>query len=102
MDFCLKRYPGQICDLLENQSFYVQQLSWLVWLRTEREVGEDELSNGLKDLLDQSILLYQKETDGLSAYQMNFMKALADGAHTGFSTKATIDKYNNKGLTNVL
>lgn len=95
------KFAGQICDWVENQSFYVQQLSWLVWLRTEREVGEEELSNGLEDLLDQNILLYQKETDGLSAYQMNFLKALAGGAHTGFSTKATIDKYNLGSSANV-
>ncbi|MEI6679878.1 MAG: ATP-binding protein [Mariniphaga sp.] len=96
-----EKFAGQICDWVENQSFYVQQLSWLVWLRTEGEVGEEELSNGLEDLLDQSILLYQKETEGLSAYQMNFMKALADGVHTGFSTKATIDKYNLGSSANV-
>ncbi len=96
-----EEFAGQICDRVENQSFYVQQLSWLVWLRTEQEVGEVELLNGLKDLLDQGVLLYQKETDGLSAYQMNFMKALANGGHTGFSTKSIIDNYNLGSSANV-
>jgi hypothetical protein len=94
-------YAGQICDLVENQSFYVQQLSWLVWLRTEFEVGVEGLSNGLEDLLDQSIMFYQKETEGLSAYQMNFMKALAEGVRDGFSSKDTIDKYNLGSSANV-
>jgi hypothetical protein len=96
-----ENFAGKICDLVENQSFYVQQLSWLVWLRTEHEVGVEELSKGIEDLLDESIMLYQKETEGLSAYQMNFMKSLADGVHDGFSSKAIIDKYNLGSSANV-
>lgn len=94
-------FAGQICDWVENHSFYVQQLSWLVWLRTDSVVGRNDLLSGLEDLLNQNTMLYQKETEGLSAYQMNFLKAMAEGVNKEFSSKKIIDKYNLGSSSNI-
>ena len=47
----------------------------------------------MEDLLDQNNILFQSETENLSAYQMNFLKAIVDGIHTKFSSKEVISKY---------
>lgn len=84
----------EICRLVDNHSSYVQQLSWLLWIRTINTATTEQLSYALEDLLDQNNILFQSETENLSAYQMNFLKAIVDGIHTKFSSKEVISKYN--------
>jgi len=56
----------------------------------------------LEDLLDQNNILFQSETENLSAYQMNFLKAIVDGIHTKFSSKEVISKYNLGTSANIV
>ena len=84
----------EICRLVDNHSSYVQQLAWLLWIRTTDIATEEQLTHALEDLLDQNNILFQSETENLSAYQMNFLKAVIDGIHSKFSSKEIILKYN--------
>ena len=92
----------EICRLVDNHSSYVQQLSWLLWIRTINTATTEQLSYALEDLLDQNNILFQSETENLSAYQMNFLKAIVDGIHTKFSSKEVISKYNLGTSANIV
>lgn len=92
----------QICQLVENHSSYVQQLSWLLWIRTNDTANAQQLSAALEDLLDQNNILFQNEIESLSAYQMNFLKAISDGIDTKFSSKEIIQKYNLGTSANII
>lgn len=93
---------AQICHLVDNHSSYVQQLSWLLWIRTTDVATDELLTNALDDLLDQNNILFQSETENLSAYQMNFLKAVIDGVHSKFSSKEIIQKYNLGTSANIV
>ena len=85
---------NKICEMVENHSSYVQQLSWLVWSRTEKEATEIDFIDAQIDLLNQNSMLYHTYVDGLTALQLNFLHAIADGIHDQFSRKEIISKYN--------
>ncbi len=63
---------------------------------------EEQLTHALEDLLDQNNILFQSETENLSAYQMNFLKAVIDGIHSKFSSKEIILKYNLGTSANIV
>ena len=92
----------EICRLVDNHSSYVQQLAWLRWIRTTDIATEEQLTHALEDLLDQNNILFQSETENLSAYQMNFLKAVIDGIHSKFSSKEIILKYNLGTSANIV
>ena len=92
----------EICRLVDNHSSYVQQLAWLLWISTTDIATEEQLTHALEDLLDKNNILFQRETENLSAYQMNFLKAVIDGIHSKFSSKEIILKYNLGTSANIV
>ncbi len=84
----------QICQAVENHSSYVQQLSWMTWINTEGEVTKEGFELALRELVEQNSLLFEKQTENLSSYQLNFLKAIVSGVHQGFSTKKVLQEYN--------
>jgi uncharacterized protein len=82
-------------------SYYVQQFSHLIWQRTSDNASEDSFNASLDDLISQNAMLYQRETELLSDTQLNFMKALASGTESGFSTKDTMAKFKLGSSANV-
>lgn len=91
----------RIASTVKCHSYYVQQLSHLVWQRTSGTADENIFTLALDDLLAQNDMLYQRETELLSETQLNFMKALASGISNGFSNKEFIQKYKTGSSANV-
>ena len=87
-----KKQAGHIALLVENHPHYVQQLSQLCWLRTDKVLEDGVIEEALGSLVLQLGLLFQGLTESLSTTQVNFLKALLDGAKM-FSSKKTIEKY---------
>ncbi|RLD56339.1 MAG: ATPase [Bacteroidetes bacterium] len=87
-----KKQAGHIAVLVENHPHYVQQLSQLCWFRTDKVLEEDVIEEALESLVLQLSLLFQGITESLSTTQVNFLKALLDGAKM-FSSKKTLEKY---------
>lgn len=83
----------EICLTTECYSSYVQQLAWLVWLRTDGEASCDDLQQAINRLLDTCESLFIQQTESLSEYQMNFLRALTEGVHTSFTQQAVLKKY---------
>ena len=83
----------EICTVTDRYSSYVQQLAWLVWLKTQQVATESDVQYGIDRLLDACEPLFIQQTEDLSAYQMNFLHALVNGIHTGFTQSEILKTY---------
>lgn len=91
----------KICSTVKNQSSYVQQLAWNVMLNTTKKADEDALETAIEDLLNQNSLLFLQQIENLTAYQMNFLKAVAKGVHTDFTSREVLANYDLGSKSNV-
>ncbi len=88
-----ENYARKICQLTDRYSSYVQQLAWFVWLKCKGEVTDDDITFAINRLLDSQESLFIQQTESLSEYQMNFLHAIADGIHTGFTASSVLSNY---------
>ena len=93
----------EICQVTDRYSSYVQQLAWFVWLRVQDDSAatEEDLKYGIDRLLDACEPLFIQQTEDLSAYQMNFLHAITNGVHTGFTQTAILETYRLGTAANV-
>ena len=90
-----------ICSVTDRYSSYVQQLAWLVWLKAQNEATMADVQYAIGRLLDACEPLFIQQTEELSAYQMNFLHALANGVHTGFTQSSVLSGYRLGTAANV-
>ena len=83
----------KICRTVDFHSSYVQQLCWYVFLLSNAEVTDNDIDNGIEELIDQNTALFELRTENLTPVQMRFLKAVSDGISDGFSTAEVISKY---------
>lgn len=91
----------RICETVDNYSSYVQQLAWNVLAETESETTEQDFNNGIQALLAQCSGLFEQQIKGLSSYQLNFIRAICDGIHSDFGSKAVMDEYDLGSKSNI-
>ena len=91
----------QICDATENLSSYVQHLAWVVWYKSGKVVTDKDITAAIDDLLEQNKVFFQREIEQISELQQNFLRALANGVTTGFSSGKVIKKYRLESSANV-
>ena len=92
---------AKICELTENLSSYVQHLAWIVWYKSDKVVKNKDIDDAINDLLEQNKAFFQREVEQLSEFQLNFLKALANGVSSGFSRKEIIKKYRLESSANI-
>lgn len=94
---------AKICQLVDNYSSYVQQLSWLVFsLIDEGQVVTDEhLKQGVKDLLNSQEQLFMQQIEPLTAYQMNFLRCILSGHHDDFGETAVREEFQLGSVSNI-
>lgn len=83
----------KIVLLVNNHSWYVQQLAHFVWLSTEKEVTENNINNGIKDIINNNLPLYISECENLSVTQLNMLVAICKGEKQLSSIK-TMQEYS--------
>jgi len=91
----------KICDTVENHSSYVQQLAWNVWIKTNTSATNDDVDAAVIDLLNQNSMLYYRYIEGLSGFQINFLRAIADGKSSEFTRSETLRNYHLGTSANV-
>ncbi|MDO5570178.1 MAG: ATP-binding protein [Bacteroidales bacterium] len=96
-----KELAERVCLTVDNHSSYVQQLAWLLWIQTKKEATEQDFAGAYQDLIDQNSPLFEKQTENLSAYQMNFLRALVDGVNSEFTSAEILQKYQLGSSANV-
>lgn len=96
-----EEYVTQICDIVRNQSSYVQQLAWNVMLNTDTQVTDETIKQGVSDLLDQCTPLFMEQLNSLTTYQMNFLRAINAGQHDQWTSQEVMSKYNLGSKSNI-
>ena len=91
----------QIYAYVDGNSSYIQQLSWLVWAHTTNEVNEEILTDAQQDLLNQNHALFMEQMNGLTQYQIRFVRAVMDGKALEINRKETIDEYELGSSANI-
>lgn len=62
-------------------------------------ISNNVVSN--KVVVDQNTPLFEKQTESLTTYQMNFLRAIIDGVHSEFTTQEVLQKYQLGSSANV-
>jgi hypothetical protein len=89
-----------IVKIADNHPYYVQQLSQQVWLRTVVQCSDETVHQAHISLIEQLSLLFASITDGLTANQINFMKAMVAG-ETALSSTDVLSRYHLNTSSNV-
>lgn len=90
-----------ICEAVDNYSSYVQQLAWNVMAETDKEVTDQNIEEGISTLLQQCSSLFVQQTEGLTSYQLNYIRALCSGIHTGFGEKTVLERFPLGAKSNI-
>jgi hypothetical protein len=93
---------AQICTLVDHNSSYVQQLSWLTLLQTKQAATAQNVSEAYDELIAQCAPIFEPQIETLSASQINYLRALCDGTTTQLTSIETIRKYNLNTSANVV
>lgn len=72
-----------------------------MWTRTGKEATRQELEAAFQDIIDQNTPLFEKQTESLTSFQMNFLRAIIDGVHSEFTTQEVMRKYQLGSSANV-
>ena len=97
-----EQLANEIAAAVKDHSYYVQQLSHLVWINTEKTATQNIVQDALEDLLSQNAILYSRDTENLTTPQFNFLRALANGVTKNLSSKDIMHKYGLGTSANVL
>ena len=92
---------AKICESVKNNSYYVQQLAWLTLLNTENVATEEQFQSAYQDLIVQNAPVFAQQTEHLTSFQMNFLRAILDEVHTDFGTEAIREEYNLGTYSNI-
>ena len=76
-------------------------MPWLLWTHTTKVADEEGFALSCQEIIDHNSFLFEKQTENLTANQMNFLLAIADGVHNGFSSQAVIEKYHFGSSANI-
>jgi hypothetical protein len=86
----------------DRNSFYVQQLSHLIWGKTHIAVNEAIYHEALDDMITQNAILYQRDTENMPTTQLNFLKAVAMGIRKNHTAVEILKTYNMGTSANVV
>ncbi len=96
-----EKYIKQICDIVSYQASYVQQLSYSVLLFSEKEATDESFTQAVDDLLAQNNNVFIEQTQSLTTYQLNFLRAVLDGVSSRFGEAAIREQYNLGSPSNI-
>ena len=93
----------RLCEQVDNYSSYVQQLAWLLFshLNDGETATESQLDLSVSDLLDANEALFMQQVEPLTAYQMNFLRAVAAGHHKGLGERDIREDFNLGSPANI-
>ena len=94
-------YIHKIINDVDRHSYYVQQLSHLIWEQTQNAVNETIYKSALEDMIAQNAILYQRDTEDMSATQLNFLKAVASGERKNLNRNEILIQYRLGTSANV-
>jgi hypothetical protein len=96
-----EKFVEKICSTVDYQASYVQQLSYSVFLFADREVTDDSFARAVKDLTAQNSSVFIEQTQSLTTYQLNYLKAVMDGIRSGYGDAQIRETYNLGSPSNI-
>ena len=96
-----EEHAKQICQAVQNHSSYVQQLAWNVMAESPDDVTDESLQRGIEALLNQCDSLFVQQTERMSEYQLNFIRALCSDVHTGFLSEQVMQQFRFGSKSNL-
>lgn len=84
----------QLCETVEYHSSYVQQLAYCTLLLSKKEVTKEILTAAIEDLISQNSSIFIEQTQSLTSYQLNFLRAILYGVNNGFNEKEVRESFN--------
>ena len=91
----------QLCEHVDYQSSYVQQLAYNTLLLTQKEATKEILDAALNDLIDQSSVVFIEQTQSLTSYQLNFLRAILSGVSSDFGKKEVRETFELGSPSNI-
>ena len=82
-----------IAKLVECHPYYVQQLAQLSWLHTSETCNAAIVESAFESLVNQLSLLFSNIIDNLTAKQIAFLQAIANG-EKNFSSREVLSRYD--------
>jgi len=82
-----------IASLMQDHSWYVQQLAHYTWNTSDVTATEDSLRKALRELIDANSPLFLRNVEIMSNTQVNLLKALLNGESQLTSTRV-MQKYH--------
>ena len=95
-------FISQIIRDTDRHSYYVQQLSHLIWGKTHDAVNDTIYDEALDDMIAQNAILYQRDTENMSSTQLNFLKAVASGERKNLTSVEILQRYRLGTSANVI
>ena len=65
-----------IPTLMQDHSWYVQQLAHYTWQKTKKKATKNEIQAAFSELIHANTPFYMREVEGLSLTQLNLLKAV--------------------------
>ena len=84
----------KLCETVEYHSSYVQQLAYCTLLMTKKEVTKEVLTAAVEDLVSQNSSIFIEQTQSLTSYQLNFLRAILYGVNNGFNEKEVRESFD--------
>jgi uncharacterized protein len=91
----------RICEIVDRHSSYVQQLAWNLYVETDAEATEEGFEAAVSGLLAQNDSFFTEQIRSLSSYQINFLKAICCGIHSGFTSEKVLSSWNLGSKSNI-
>lgn len=95
---------SRICETVDNYPSYVQHLSSILLnhLPQGGVVTEDMMPQAVTELISTNEALYMQQVEPLSRYQMNLLKAIVSGIHSGFNEKGVRSQFDLGAPSNIV
>lgn len=82
-----------LAQSMKNHPWYIQQLAHYSWATTISNCSEEIVEKAIEQVIQSNTPLFQREIEGLSAPQINLLKAIIK-KEKQLTSKATIERYN--------
>jgi AAA+ ATPase superfamily predicted ATPase len=86
----------QVCNVVDCYPSYVQHLSSILFNQTalDGNVTREMIEPCLTQLIGTNEMLYMQQIEPLSAYQMNLLRAIVSGIHSGYNETKVRKSFN--------
>ena len=94
----------KICELVDLYPSYVQHLASIVLNHTPQgeTATEELLPSAIKELISTNEALYMQQIEPLSGYQMNLLRAIVSGIHSGYNEKKVRSQFDLGSPSNMV